>query len=322
MGFRASNFLLLLLLLNIFSASLVLACDPCALNNVIRNTADKDNQLVVGVQEQYTNFRKGNGNEFYSLKNGEIIRGFSTTQIGALYGLNKNLSLSLNLPYIVRYLDKVSNYRKETTSDAGIGDMSVLASYSDHLIDKADFKFSYAVFSGLKLPTGDTGSVSEVVESPRKHHVISGLGGSAGRLFAFGTGSVDVPVGIDAQLLYGRIYFPNYLQYNFRNEGAHHYRFNNDLSYSLAPGYLLLLDDAYTFSTHALIYGENKGADTVRGMRQSSSSYSNLYVGPSFNLSLDSGFNGDIAVMFRTTAEDNSIVAPDMRIKFGISKRF
>jgi len=324
MNIPSSKLASLIVFLTVFIKN-TFACDPCSLNNLFNQEFGSRNRFSLGVQEQYTNLRKGN-NQFYSVRDGEIVRGFSTTQISALYSLaSTGVGLALNVPFIVRGYDKVSDFKRSFNTDAGIGDGSIIVSLSGKVVDNNSYKLALSVFTGVKLPTGDTGTISALVTDANstKHHVVTGSGGtSAGRLFAFGTGSVDFPIGMQAQMIADRMLMPVFSQYNFKTEGAYSYKFGNDVSSSISPGYLLFLEDDYTFSGHVMIYGEFKGSDKFKDSREALSAYSNIYVGPHLLFTKDANLSIDFSFLFRTTKEDNSIIAPDVRAKLGIVKSF
>lgn len=317
------NRILFTLFLIIFQPVVSLACDPCALNNMFNHEYGHEDSFSIGVQEQYTNLRKGNDKDFYALKEGEVVRDFSTTQVSAMYQFKNGLGVGANLPFIIRTFDEVVDYRRSFDSDAGIGDATLLLSYSHVFANTSEYKLIASVFSGIKLPTGDTGTIHDSLgDSLNKHHPISVPGTSSGRLLTYGSGSYDFPLGFQLGFLYSRVYVPMFFQYNVKTEGSFDYRFANDTTAFIAPGYIVYLADETAVSLHTLVYGEYKGADELRGERQALSSYSNVYVGPNVIVSLDSGYSIDLSVLSRTTSEDNAIVAPDLRVRLGIVKQF
>lgn len=315
--------LISLVILAILDASFAFACDPCALNNMFNHEYGNTDNFNLGIQEQYTNLRKGRDDSFYSLKDGEIVRDFSTTQFSGMYQFEGGVGLGANLPFIVRTFDKVSNYRRDYSSDAGIGDATLILSYSKVFLNATNYKLFGSIFGGVKLPTGDTGSINDSLSSSsEKHHPISVTGSSSGRLLTFGTGSYDFPLGFQTAFVYSKIYMPVFFQYNVKTEGSFDYQFGNDLAGFVAPGYILYLEDEKSISLHSLLYFEFKGADKLHGERQALSSYSNVYVGPNLMFSLNSGYSADLSFLMRSTSEDNAIVAPDFRVRIGIVKQF
>ena len=322
---RCFNFIVFISILLIAGQSF--ACDPCALYSAINSSHHNAGSLSLTLFEQLTSFEKGNEDAYYSLKNGERIREFSTTQFNLSYGASENISLQLSVPFIVRYLDEVENYRANSTTDAGLGDITLLAQFSDSYSLGSEFKVLPSVYAGLKLPTGDTGSLGEESDlgeknnSSLKHHAITGATG-AGRVLTFGSGSCDFPLGGSVTLVKDRILLPAGVQYTIRTEGSFDYHFANDLFWYTNPGYFVILDDNYSVSFNAFLSGENKGADERGGERVSLSSFSNLFLGPSVGFTYGSNLSGEFAYQVRLTDKDNGIIVPDDRLRFAVSYMF
>ena len=297
------------------------ACDPCALYSALNANKDQEGSFYLSVFEQLTSFEKGNGDSFYSLKNGERVKDYSTTQFNLSYGLTQNISLQLSVPFVVRSFDKVENFRSTSHADSGLGDISLLAQFSKSFSLEGEFKLIPAVYAGIKLPTGETGSLGEGTESSFKHHVITGAAG-AGRILTFGSGSYDFPLGGSFTAVKDRILLPAGAQYTIRTEGSFDYRFQNDLFWYTNPGYFVVLDDNYSVSVNAFLSGENKEADEKEGQRVSLSSFSNLFIGPSVSFTYGSNFSGEMAYQTRITDKDNGIIVPEDRLRLALSYRF
>ena len=58
------------------------------------------------------------------------------------------------------------------------------------------------------------------------------------------------------------------------------YRFANDLTWSGGPGYLVALNDDFTFSIQAVVSGEYKGKDTFQGEKAEDTGVTAVYLGP------------------------------------------
>ncbi len=297
------------------------ACDPCALYSALSSNHGSKGSFYLSAFEQYTTFEKGNSEDYYSIKNGERIKSYSTTQFNLSYGLTDHFSLQLSVPLITRHLDKIRNYRTDSTTDAGFGDLTLLSQFSDSYALSSDFKLITTVYAGIKLPTGDTGSLGADTESVTKHHSIAGNVG-AGRILTFGTGSYDFPIGASWMLVKDRILLPFGTQYTFRTEGKFNYRFEDDLYWYVNPGYFVLLEDDYSLSLHLLLSGENKGADERNDQRVPLSSFSNLFLGPSIGFAMDNKLSLEFAVQTRVSEKDNSIIVPENRIRLALNYKF
>jgi hypothetical protein len=312
---------LVLISIVLLKGGLSFACDPCALYSALNTGHNKEGAISLTLFEQLTSFEKGNEDEFYSLKNGERIKEFSTTQFNLNYGVSDHFSLQLSVPFIVRYLDEITNFRANSTTDAGFGDISLLAQYSDSFSLGEGFKLLPVVYGGVKLPTGDTGSLGEETSLSTKHHPVTG-GVGAGRILTFGSGSYDFPLGGSLTLVKDRIILPAGAQYTIRTEGKFDYQFANDLFWYTNPGYFVLLDDDFSVSVHAYLSGENKGADERDNERVSLSSFSNLFLGPSVGVTFKSNLSGELAYQVRLTDKDNGIIVPEDRLRLALSYQF
>ncbi len=322
MKFLMSRFLYLVVIISVLLIGRQsFACDPCALYSAMNASSHKEGSISLTLFEQLTSFEKGNEDAYYALKNGERIKEFSTTQFNLSYGVTDKISLQLSVPFIIRYLDKIENFRASSTTDAGFGDISLLAQYSESYSLGSEFKLLPSLYAGFKLPTGDTGSLGEEDNLSIKHHPVTGATG-AGRILTFGSGSFDFPLGGSMTLVKDRFLLPAGAQYTIRTEGSFDYRFANDLFWYTNPGYFVVLNDDYSVSLHAFLSGENKGADERNGDRVSLSSFSNLFLGPSVGFTLGSRFSGEMAYQVRLTDKDNGIIVPDDRLRLAMSWMF
>jgi len=299
--------------------SISFSCDPCALYSALNTNQGKAGSFNVSVFEQTTRFEKGNDDDYYSIKNGEIIKNYSTTQVNLSYGISENFSLQVSVPYVIRTFDKISNFRGESASDSGFGDASILTQFQDKFELGEGIKLFPVLYAGLKLPTGDTGSLGSVTGS--KHHTITGAVG-AGRVLTFGSGSYDVPLGGSLTLTKDRALLTIGAQYTIRTEGSFNYKFANDLFWYTNPGYFVFLDDDFSLSLTAFLSGENKGADKQLDQRVSLSSFSNIFLGPSMGFSYKGNLTGELAYQRRMTDKDNSIIVPEDRLRVALSYRF
>jgi hypothetical protein len=305
------------------------ACDPCSLYNAARLQGLVPGTFSLSISEQNTSFDRPNGVENNSTRNGEFVRDFSTTQLTAAYDFNQQFGVQVTLPFIISRFDEVKNYRYQTQTDSGIGDLTLLGRYSFLTLRSPEWSVVAGLSGGIKLPTGDTGTLNQVAEeeilgstkSLLRHHPVASASG--GRVLTFGTGSTDFLVGSNLFSRYQRFLFLADVQYGIRTEGDYNYQFANDLIWSVGPGYYLALEHDSFWATRAVLTGEFKPSDSLNGSPVAGSSISNLYLGPEVLFSLANGISGMLGVDMRTTGEDpGSTIVPEYRIRAAIGYRF
>ncbi len=310
--------------------SAVFACDPCSLYNSSRLQGLVPGTFSVSVSEQNTSFDRPENTPPNTPKDGEIVRQFSTTQFSAAYDLDQEFGFQITLPMIVRRIDQFKDYRYDTKSDLGLGDMSIVGRYSPLNYRKDEWSVIGGFTYGIKLPTGDTGTLKEVSNEiggkPHsapllRHHSIASASG--GRALTFGTGSIDYYLGANLFTRYQRMMFLSDFQYAFRTEGDFDYKFADDMVWSVGPGYYALLDHQDSLAVRVALTGEFKGADRLAGEKVSGSKISNLYMGPEVLFTIANSVSGQVGVDMRVTGEDpNSTVVPEMRVRAAVAYRF
>jgi hypothetical protein len=262
------------------------ACDSCGMNNSVqvpgvmnslRSTGLQPKAWTLGVSEQFSTFRIRGENELRTTETDlELIRNLSVTQFTAAYNISSQVAFQINAPLVVRNYEHFERFAKVRDTEAGLGDMSFLGTYSPYSWSDVESRVFVAGFGGVKAPTGDTGSLTRIVSED---------GNSAstqiqGRGLTLGTGSVDVPLGLVAYGRSGRLQIFSSAQYTIRTEGAADYRFADDLSWSAAPGWLFIIGEEQSLATSLVVSGENKGGDHVNGEFLPKTAVSNVYMGP------------------------------------------
>ena len=298
-----------------------LACDPCALYSATRLSGHKAGAFTLSLNEQFTNFDRAPGRERDSLQNGEVVRDYSTTQLALGYDITEQTGVQLSLPVISRRFDEYTNYRSSDESETGIGDAALTASFTPLADRNPGEAWVLGLFGGVKLPTGDAGSLeSEEPSSIARHHSIGG--GSSGRALSLGSGSFDFPLGAYALARIDRAFVLASVQYTVRTEGDFDYEFADDTLWSAGPGWYVLLNDDYTLAARAVVSGESKGSDRHEGNLVDGSALSEIYAGPELIVtfgSLSAEFGFDV----RTTGvDDDAVAVPDYRIRVGLNYRF
>ena len=97
---------------------------------------------------------------------------------------------------------------------------------------------------------------------------------------AEGSGSWDVPLGMNLRVGCERVYLSLHALYTIRTRGAHGYQFANDLVVNLAQGVDLWRSGAHRLGLEANLNGIAKGKDTVNGAPEPDSGMVELYLGP------------------------------------------
>ena len=310
------------IILSFLIASISLACDPCSIYTASKLQGFTPGQTSIFLSEQFTDFKSMLPDN--SIKTGELAKAYSVTQLGIGYDLNEKSSVQISIPLIGRTYDSYSNFRANSDSEFGLGDISLSANYAPISISKNGYNLTWIANTGIKLPTGDTGSLSESINANSKvfkHHPISSASG--GRVLSLGTGSYDFIVGSG---IIGRK--DNYLlmtnfQYTFRTEGDFDYQFANDFIWDFGPGYYLLTEHNNTLALRAALSGEKKGLDQKDDKHVSGSKIDNLYLGPQILFTLSDNISGDLGFDFRISGnEADSAVLPEYRVRTGIAYKF
>lgn len=325
-GLLRTFFSLGVILLMFFVPREAAGCDPCGVHssvqvpglmNALRTTGLTPSAWTVGVSEQFSTFNVRGENDLRTTNTDlELIRNLSVTQLSLAYNLSSQVAVQVNMPLVVRNYDHFERFSKVRDTEAGLGDMSMLTTFSPYSYTDVEQRFFIAGVAGVKLPTGDTGSLTRV----------AGEGGDSadvriqGRGLTLGTGSVDVPVGLVAYARSGRMQLFGSAQYTFRSEGAADYRFADDLAWSVAPGWLFVLGEEESLSCSLVFSGEDKGSDELDGESLSRTAAHNLYLGPELfyavnnKLSVQLGIDLPIAIDVGGAA-----VEPETRSRLALS---
>lgn len=309
-------------------ASEALACDPCALYMASRLQGHSADTFTLSVSEQYTEFDSPYDPSENSVRDGEFVRKFSTTQFALAYDFTGKFGMQVTLPVVARRFEEVEQYRRSVKSDAGIGDASLVGTYSFLNVRKGDWTTLAGVTGGVKFPTGDTGVLRDISNeeslpalSLTRHHSISTAGG--GRALTFGTGSYDYIFGFNVFSRYQRHLVLGSVQYTVRTEGDFDYEFADDFLWSIGSGYYLLVEHDRNIAALLTLSGEHKGKDHLDGGLVEDSAISNLYLGPQLLGTFNDRIAAEASLDFRVVDDsDDGAVIPDIRIRAGVSYRF
>ncbi len=172
LGNRFCRAVIVALAVLLCSTGPAMACDPCGLHssvqvpgvvNALRTTGMQADALTVGVQEQFATYRVRGENDLRTTETDlELIRTLSVSQLSVGYNLSSSIALQGNVPFVVRSYDRFERFEKVRETESGLGDSSLLATYSPYSFNDLDSRFFVAGVAGLKVPTGDTGSLKRV----------------------------------------------------------------------------------------------------------------------------------------------------------------
>ena len=283
------------------------------------------------MSEQLTEFDRPADQAPNSVRDGEFVREFSTTQFVFGYDMSDRFGLESTIPFIIREFDRVERFRTDHETDAGIGDVVLSGNYLPLDYRKADVLVLGGLTAGIKFPSGRTGTLERISTEEAGsiartefqhllHHVV---GASGGRALTFGSGSLDFPFAAHFLGRFDRYLFLASAQYTVRTEGAFDYEFADDFLWSVGPGWYFVLGHEHTIAARVSLSGEDKGKDKLDGELVSGSAISNLYVGPELLFTVGSRMTGELGLEVRVTDDDpGSTIVPDFRIRGSVSYRF
>jgi hypothetical protein len=296
------------------------ACDLCALYAASQAEGSIGRGFFAGVAEQFTHFGtlQQDGHEVPNTINQHIDS--SVSQVFAGYNFNDKFGVQLNLPVIYRSWVRPRGAVIDSSSESGIGDLSLIGSYQIYHEMSIHSSILLRFIGGLKFPTGDSSRLGEPdVESE------NGLppSGIAGHDLALGSRSVDGILGTSMSIRHKRLIFDAGLQYALRTEGDFGHQYANDLTWWAGPGYYVALSEDFTFSAQALFSGETKGKDTFNGVPDEDSAETIYYVGPQLALTWHSKLSFQVGADFPISIWNSGLqVVPDYRVRAAFTWRF
>jgi hypothetical protein len=299
---------------------------PCDLHALRTASAIADDSpgLRLGVAEQWTHYGTlQDGDDEIGNPDDQRLDS-SITQLVAGYRFTERLGVELRLPVISRHYRRPTHDGGiEDGSEAGFGDLALLADVVAFRRDTDTSSFRVNLVGGLELPSGNPDHLGDELEE--HHH--SGAdaeteSGIHGHDLALGSGSVDGLLGLDLFWSRERAFFLASLFYAIRGEGAFDYRYANDLQWAAGPGVLVWRGAESQVAVQALVSGESKGQDEQQGETLNDTAATTLYVGPGFNVGwkrLEAEATVEVPVVTHRTAVQ---IAPDVRVRGGLRWRF
>jgi hypothetical protein len=279
------------------------ACDLCSVYAATEAQGGNGKGFFSGLAEQFTHFGTLQDNSHNISGEGQYIDS-SISQLFAGYNFNRRFGLQLNLPVIYRA------YGSDTmhSTVGGIGDLSLIGSFTAYRKLAETFSFSWTLLGGIKFPTGDPSKLN----TPESD-LPEGIGGHD---LALGSGSYDGLVGTSVFVRWKRLFLTGGVQYAIRSEGAFEHQYANDLTWSVGPGAYLALEDNYSLSFQVVGSGETKGKDTFAGVPDEDSAETITYVGPQINFTRGSTWSVSVGADFPVNIRNSGTqVVPDYRVR-------
>jgi len=297
-------------------------CDLCAIYTANEARGEAGRGIFGGVSEQFTHFGtvQVEGREV-SDPSGQYLDS-SISQLFAGYNFSEQIGLQFNLPMIYRAYKRPNSLGGiEYGTESGIGDASLLGTYSPFRSFRRNSSFSTHILAGIKFPTGDSTRIAEEL-----HEVEEPIGppsGIHGHDLTLGTGSYDGIFGGGAFGRWHRVFMAANVQYAIRSEGDYNYQFANDLTWGGGPGVYLLLTMDYTLALQAVVSGEYKGKDTFESAPAEDTAVTAVYLGPELSFTWGSKISAFLGADIPVSIQNSSLqTVPDYRIRAGLTFHF
>lgn len=319
-----------------FISSPALACDLCSIYAAL-DARESHPGWYASLFEQYSDFStlQEEGDEVHNEVDQSLESSISQLIVG--YQFNGRWGVQVNVPVIDRSFERPEGEILESGSESGMGDVTLLAHWraferlSDQRITTVTF------LAGIKAPTGSSDRLAE--EASEEHHEESAASaaltpkhegeehgvpsGLHGHDLSLGSGSTDGVLGASLFSSWNRWYLQAQTQYTLRTEGDFDYRFANELSWSVSPGYFIALSHGQSVGVGVQIYGEKKGEDELNGARLDDTALDAVYGGPTFSFSRQGRWLAELAVDLPLSQENSALqLVPDFRARLGLTWRF
>lgn len=266
--------------------------------------------------------------------------GSSITQFVGGYSITPRFALQVNVPLIYRSFQRPEGLRVEHGTESGLGDVSLLAkcvlfhfergggrdlNFDDPKNPRLetrepDLTVSALLLGGVKFPTGATARLKEEFHEDE----IPGAPASGihGHDLTLGSGSYDGIFGGQISFRYRSFFTEADMQFALRGEGAHQYRFANDLSWSGGPGYYLIRKRNVLLGLQLATSGEDKDIDRFRGQPAKDTGIRSFFLGPRLVGSVGK-WSGELAAEFPVDIQNTALqIVPDYRFRASLAVRF
>jgi hypothetical protein len=296
------------------------ACDVCALYSAVQVESPIQSSFRLSLAEQFTALDRIQTDGHYTENTYNQFLKSSVSQVSGQYDVSNSTSLQLVVPVVSRTWRRIEDEKVQRGSDAGIGDITLLAHYVPVNYANGDLLARLRMFGGVELPTGDAHYLGE--ESAPGHHgdeedshgeedessgdsdshgdshgemehhsiahkhngVVHGpqaANAIHGHDITLGSGSWDFPLGVGLYTQWKSFIWQTDAQYTIRTEGAFDYTFANDWTWATAVGHYLYLEDDAQVALRARLSGQYKGYDTGKGgERYDDTAFNGTFLGP------------------------------------------
>jgi hypothetical protein len=193
------------------------------------------------------------------------------------YDIDKNFSVEVNVPFISRAYSRYAPGENLSERETELGDLVSIAAYNLASPTNRYEHVTWQIRAGVKLPTGDSGYLSQ--EQDRAIVQSSTL--VRGRDIAFGSGSVDVPLGTRVVYAEGPLFAMGDAGYIIRTEGDYDYQYGNTLSVAGALGGVVVNQQKRNVRLAGIMRWDDRAQDSLSGSSVANSGNSVLALGPS-----------------------------------------
>lgn len=284
-------------------------CDLCSVY-AATEAQGSGKGMFAGVAEQFTCFNTFQIDGHDVPNEGDQYLHSSISQLFAGYNFNRRVGLQLNVPIISRWY----GFGSARGSESGLGDISLLANVSLYQRQMEDWTFAWTALGGLKFPTGSTRLLD-----PDAPEFAPGIGGHDLNL---GSGSYDGLLGTAFQARWHHWFLTGAMQYSVRSEGDFGYQFANDWTWFGGPGVYLLLSDTHTLSLQAVVSGESKDQDTVKGVAMDDTAVTSVFLGPQLQYTWSSRLSAQLAVdLPASIVSTGEQLVPTVRVRAALTFR-
>jgi len=303
-------------------AQTAMACDLCAIYAANQAHGDIGSGPFAGVAEQYTRFGTVQiDGRPVSDPSGQYMDS-TISQVFAGYNITPRIGLQFTVPMIYRSYKRPDGAGGiEHGTEAGIGDVALLANAVAYRVNRKERTFNWSLLAGVKFPTGDSDRIKE--EAAEIEDPLGPPSGIHGHDLALGSGSFDGIIGSSIYSRWRKVFVAANVQYAIRSEGDFGYRFANDLVWSFAPGFYIVLDEQYSITFQAVASGEYKGKDKFRGETAEDTGLTAVYLGPEIGFTWGEHLSARLGADLPVTQENTSLqTVPDFRIRAGLTWHF
>jgi hypothetical protein len=299
------------------------ACDICSLYTAQYAMTGVLPGWDIGLFEQAAHFSTLRQNGDKIAGEGAKMDSF-TTQAVLGYRFDSAWRVQLNAPFIYRSYERpdLEGGAIRSGSESGLGDLSLTAAARIFHAEREKNLIAINVLGGVKMPTGDSGRLRETPEPDMgEEHVLHG--GLHDHDLALGSGSWDGLLGASLCGFADRWFMRAQTQYALRTEGAHGYRYANDLTWSVQPGYTVWRTHQATVGLGLGLNGEHKDEDKRDGEADDDTAMDAVYAGPLLTYTGGTSLCGELALDL-PVQQDNSgaQLVPDFRVRAALTKRF